>query len=640
MKKVYILCLIAILPLMASADKVEIDGIYYNLITKGNVAEVKSNPNFYTGSVIIPTSVNYDGIEYSVTSIGSDAFYNCKGLTSIAIPNSITSIGTDAFRNCDNLTFVHISDIETWCKISFEEWANPLYYAHRLFLNGEEVKDLVIPNSINTIGRYAFWGCSGLTSVTIPKNVTSIGYYAFRGCSGLTAVYISDLEAWCNIDFANYSNPLSDAHHLILNGQEVKNLVVPSSVTNIRGHSFYGCSGLTSVVIPNSVTNIGDMAFSGCSGLTSVVIPNSIISIGGNAFSVCSSLTSVTIPNSVTNIGGGAFGNCSHLTFVKIGNSVTNIGSYAFSNCGLTSVIIGSGVKSIGSSAFASCKELTDVYSLAEAVPSTASDAFNNSYIEYAMLHVPEASVDAYSSKKPWKNFKSIVKIMPMYTLTYMVDDDIYKLYQVEEGSTINIEANPVKEGCTFSGWSEIPETMPAYDVTVTGSFTANTYTLTYIVDGEVFKTSEFDCGTIITPETAPTKMGYSFSGWSEMPETMPAYDVTVTGSFIVNKYQVTYIINDEVFTTDHVEYGTTIVPPAIEEQEEFTFSGWNDLPETMPAHDIVVHASFTSGFEEIIANHKMIRIYGPDGKPRKWVQKGLNIIISDNGSTKKVFVK
>ena len=100
MKKVYILCLIAILPLMASADKVEIDGIYYNLITKGNVAEVKSNPNFYTGSVIIPTSVNYDGIEYSVTSIGSDAFYNCKGLTSIAIPNSITSIGTDAFYLC------------------------------------------------------------------------------------------------------------------------------------------------------------------------------------------------------------------------------------------------------------------------------------------------------------------------------------------------------------------------------------------------------------------------------------------------------------------------------------------------------------------------------------------------------------
>ena len=170
---------------------------------------------------------------------------------------------------------------------------------------------------VTSIGSYAFYGCSGLTSVTIPNSVTSIGSSAFYGCSGLTSV------------------------------------TIPNSVTSIGDYAFSGCSGLTSVTIPNSVTSIGDYAFYGCSGLTSVTIPNSVTSIGNYAFYGCSGLTSVTIPNSVTSIGDYAFSGCSGLTSVTIPNSVTSIGSYAFSGCsGLTSVIIGSGVLSIGSSAF------------------------------------------------------------------------------------------------------------------------------------------------------------------------------------------------------------------------------------------------------------------------------------------------
>ena len=271
-------------------------------------------------------------IPNSVTNIGSSAFYGCSGLAAVNIPESVTSIGNSTFHGCTNLTAVNITDLAAWCNISFgTDASNPLYYAHHLYLNGEEVKDLDIPNSVTSIGNYAFYGCSGLTSITIPNSVTSIGIQAFSECSGLTAVNITDLASWYNISFK--SNPLSYAHHLYLNGEEVKDLVIPSSVTNIGKYAFSGCSGLTSITIPNSVTTIGECAFSGCSGLTSITIPNSVTNIGKYAFSGCSGLTSITIPNSVTTIGECAFSGCSGLTSITIPNSVTNIGKYAFAYC-------------------------------------------------------------------------------------------------------------------------------------------------------------------------------------------------------------------------------------------------------------------------------------------------------------------
>ena len=305
MKKLFLSTLLLALPLLASAYSCKVDGIYYNLNSEEKTAEVTSGDNKYTGDAVIPEKFTYEGVEYSVTSIGDDAFWKCSGLTSLTIPNSVTRLGSGAFGGCSTLTSVTIPNSVT----SIGDWA---------FQGCSSLTSVTIPNSVTTIREYAFFGCSGLTSVTIPNSVrkigdwafaqssgltsltignsvtsigncaffycsgltsvdignsvTSIGDQAFDGCSSLTSIHIKDLAAWCKIAFnSSSSNPLYYAHHLYLNGKEIKDLVISNSVTNIGNYALYGCSGLTSVTIPNSVTSIGYNAFSGCVGLTTVI---------------------------------------------------------------------------------------------------------------------------------------------------------------------------------------------------------------------------------------------------------------------------------------------------------------------------------------------------------------------------------
>ena len=194
--------------------------------------------------------------------------------------------------------------------------------------------------------------------------------------------------------------------------------------------------------------------------------------------------------------------------------------------------------------------------------------------------------------------------VINSYTLTYIVDGEVYETSTVGYGDIVTPAQEPIREGHTFSGWSEIPSTMPAHDVTVEGTFSVNSYTLTYIVDGEVYETSTVVYGDIVTPAQEPTKEGYTFSGWSEIPSTMPAHDVTVEGTFSVNSYIVTFMVDGEIYKSIVVEYGAEIELPSAPEKEGYVFVGWLDVPATMPAKDIVIEGVFevdTTGVDEVM---------------------------------------
>lgn len=179
------------------------------------------------------------------------------------------------------------------------------------------------------------------------------------------------------------------------------------------------------------------------------------------------------------------------------------------------------------------------------------------------------------------------------YTLTYLVDGEVYNTSTLKAGEEITPIKNPEKEGYTFSGWTDMPNTMPAENITVQGTFTVNSYTLTYLVDGEVYKVETIEYGSQLTAIAEPEKEGYTFNGWSELPTTMPAGDVNIEGTFTINSYTLTYIIDGEVYQTQSIEYGSEIVPIEAPDKEGYEFKGWTDLPGTMPAHDVVVEGSY-----------------------------------------------
>lgn len=188
----------------------------------------------------------------------------------------------------------------------------------------------------------------------------------------------------------------------------------------------------------------------------------------------------------------------------------------------------------------------------------------------------------------------SVTVTPKVFKLTYVVDGQTYSEYDVAYGTTLSAIDAPTKEGYTFSGWTGLPATMPANNVTVTGSFTVNKYMLTYVVDGQPYTFAEVAYGTALSAIDAPTKEGHTFSGWTGLPATMPANNVTVTGSFKVNKYVLAYVVDGQTYTLLEVAYGTTLSAIDDPAKEGYTFSGWTGLPATMPASNVTVTGSFT----------------------------------------------
>ena len=395
--------------------------LYYNITNMWPNEVTVTYPNgnaslyneFYAGytkptsNLVIPDTVTYQGVPYSVTSIGNGAFYNCNGLTSVTIPNSVASIGDDAFSGCTGLT------------------------------------SIAIPYGVPSIGSSAFSGCTGLTSVTIPNSVTYIGSFAFSGCTSLASVSIPNSVTY----IGNYAFSMCTG---------LTSITISNSVTYIGENAFWYCTGLTSVSIPNGVTYIGSSAFEACSGLTSVTIPDSITTIEHHTFCGCSGLTSITIPNSVTYIGDAAFGICTNLTFITIPNSVTSIGSSAFSGTGLTSITIPNSVTSIGDYVFYECYNLSKVYFKEINPPSIG----NNTFDVTANLYVPCEYLSNYQNASQWSNYSSRIygknyEWEPSYN--FVVNDSLagsIRFLDMDCDSNVVVTVN-INEGCQFMGWSD-----------------------------------------------------------------------------------------------------------------------------------------------------------------------------------------
>ena len=462
MKQKLFILVMMLLPVVAYADSVEIDGIYYNIIKKAGLAEVAKPTQPYVGNIVIPDSVDYDGQTYHVTSIGSMAFAQCTQLQSVKIPNSITTInerafaecrnikeiplpdslktignmafyhcaelesvsipatvekvGSYIFTNCTGLKAVYIKDLESWCRLSWTG-GNPLACAHTLYVNGEEVKDLVIPDGIPTIGKAAFDGCD-MVSVTIPNSVTSIESNVFAYCKNLTAVALpNSIDSICSYTFAGCSalksieipaNIRSIGDFAFHDCTALADITIHEGLTSIGVDTFYGCSALTNIDLPSTITHIGEGCFGYCTCLQSMPNLGNVTEIRSNCFNNCTSLTSIAISDKVTTIGMEAFWMCTGLTSISIPDNVETIEGNAFQGCkNVATISIGKGIKEIGFSAFSSIPELTDVYCYAEQVPETHLGAFTGSYIEYATLHVPESATEAYKAVAPWNQFKN-----------------------------------------------------------------------------------------------------------------------------------------------------------------------------------------------------------------------------------------
>ena len=438
---------------------------------------------------------------------------------------------------------------------------------------GNSWNNIVIPETVTdqkritytviSIGNSAFKNCTILESIVIPESVVSIGESAFYGCSSL------------------------------------KSIVIPGNVTSICAETFRDCSGLESVIIPGSVSDIAGDAFLYCSGLKYVTFEDGAeeLSMGNNnswwgAFND-SPLDSVYLGRDLS-YDNSPFENNVNLRAVRIGDSVSKISGEEFSGCsGLTNVAIGNSLDSIGNSAFYGCNNVAELVCYAKTPPVCDTNALLGINKQNCTLLVPYVS--AYKAAEQWKDFLNIQGfIKEIYTVTFVIGGEVYDTLSVEYGEKITLPETPVKEGHTFSGWSGVPETMPAEDITITGSFAVNTYAVTYIVDNEVYATDSIAYGSEIVLRDEPVKEGHTFSGWSEVPETMPAEDITITGSFEVNTYAVTYIVDDEVYATDSVAYGSEIVLRDGPVKEGHTFSGWSEAPETMPAEDITIEGTFS----------------------------------------------
>lgn len=341
-------------------------------------------------TVTLPAAITADEKSYRVTGIGKKAFFDCKNLTSVSLPENLTFIEDDAFKNCTGLISINLpAGLKEIGKSVFERCRSLISISlpenlptikENLFLDCRGLTSVSLPNGLTAIERRAFEGCTGLISISLPAGLATIGEYAFSSCTGLTSISL------------------------------------PEGLATIGGSAFSGCSGLTSVSLPERLTEIGAGVFYNCSGLTSISLPDGLTTIGGSAFRGCTGLTSVSLPDALTAIGEYGFSDCSGLTSVSLPEELTMIEKYTFSGCSsLTNVHFPQNLRRIRDYAFANCPNLTTLYFEGVIAPNIVGHKDDNYHnIKVAQVYVP---IDAIEYKTGWGGKPiELIKELPIQT--------------------------------------------------------------------------------------------------------------------------------------------------------------------------------------------------------------------------------
>ena len=484
----------------------------------------------------------------SISSIGENAFYQCKALKKINIPEKVASIGKDAFSGC-KLERADITNLSAWCRIELANTnASP---RTKLYLNGEKLTKLVVPSDITNLNYGVFYACKSITEAVLHDGVTTIGISVFGSCQTLE-----------KITFGNGIESISK--NAFSYCRALKSIVIPDSVRELGNNAFKECTGCESFVIGSGVTTIGTNVFENCAGelivnskivetdydngttnsahwlygsnFSKVIIGSNVTKLGGRAFQYYSSLIDVTIPDSVTELGNLAFMNCTSLADITIPNSVTSMGTQAVYGCtklktilfpnkltaikgsmcknctALETVVIPESVTSIGAQAFAECTSLMSVYCKPVKVPTLANvNAFQNNAAELK-IYVPMSSVTQYKKDSNWKSLTSAIDIDP----SSMKKSDYYIEYTSTNGAIV----------------------MPngSFDATIVGNFYENGIGKLYF-DAPVISIVDYafdgyiSLASVTIPDSVTKIGGKAFTGCTSLTSVTIGNSVTSIGA-------------------------------------------------------------------------------------------------------------
>jgi len=640
LNRIWTLIVIFLLSVNLYAYDMEIDGIYYNLMSDGT-AEVtydSQSNNTYKGNVVIPEFLTIGNTTYRVVSIGDDAFSKCSYMSSVSIPNSVTSIGEWAFWDCSSLTSITIPNSITTIKYATFYGCSGLKsitipnsvtkIEREAFSYCRNLTSVIIPNSVKSIGIAAFFDCDALTSITIPNGVTTIEGSAFSGCSSLTSVTIPNSVVSIGTG-AFYDTPWDRSlpEGLIYLGSviyeykgsmpENTSITIKEGTKGIGGGAFSGCSGLTSVTIPNSVTKIGEWAFFGCTALTSITIPNSVTTIGELAFAQCG-LTSITIPNSVKYINESAFSGCSSLTSITIPNSITTIKYATFQGCsGLKSITIPNSVTKIERDAFRECISLKEIISEIKTPFEISWYVFSSNTYSTAKLTIPKGTLSAYLSTNYWNMFSNIVEYGALNTyslsitvsgggsLTYSGNtiSNAPKSFNVDEGTLATLTFTP-DNGYRLSS-------VKVNGVDVTSSVVNNQYTISSInqnttvsVTFEAIPPTTYSLSISVSGGGKVTCLGNTVIGGATKSFTVDngsSATLTLTPnsgyrvkSVVVNGTDVTASVVNNKYTISDINKNTTVsVTFEVIPQTTYTLTVLLTGDGTVSCNDVTVYSSY-----------------------------------------------